>query len=117
MSAVSNIFSSEGEHSKKLSSERLQAYLEGKLSPDEQYEVELWLSEEGMENDAVEGLQALPVKDIRRSVRHLDRQLNKYLIARRRRYYKDNNWAWIAIIVILLCCVLAYTVIHYILKS
>ena len=39
-----------------ISQEQLIAYLEGRLSAEEQHDVELWLAEEGMESDALEGL-------------------------------------------------------------
>lgn len=99
-----------------LPEEKLKAYLEGKLSPEEQHEVEAWLAEEGMESDALEGLHALPPQDTFETVTHLNHDLRKKLLAkkdRRRKNLIDNQWSWIAIIVILLLAILAFVVVRY----
>ncbi|RYD55823.1 MAG: zf-HC2 domain-containing protein [Sphingobacteriales bacterium] len=99
----------------KLPEEKLQAYLEGKLSAEESREVELWLSEEGMESDAAEGLSELPPGDTNKIVGKLNADLNKTLASKRKRRTKaigENKWGWVAIIVILLLCILAYFVIN-----
>jgi anti-sigma factor RsiW len=99
-----------------ISEEKLLAYLEGRLSPTEQREVELLLSEEGMESDAVDGLQAMQPKDRRDSVLRLDKHLNRSLnkSKRRRRNSKpDVMQLVIAVIVILLLAALAYAVTRF----
>jgi anti-sigma factor RsiW len=102
----------------KLPEEMLLAYLEGKLPPEQQYEVEQWLSEEGMESDAVDGLQQLPHNDTRRTVDRLNHRLKDLTDKKRkRRYIKENPWAWLAITVILLLVVLAYLVIRMAVKK
>lgn len=100
----------------RLSEDKLVAYMEGRLSPEEQHEVEAWLSEEGMEADALEGLKELPVKETKDAVSRLNYTLHQKLNKKNRRrskHIKDNNWAWIAVVVILLLCVVGYIVLKY----
>ena len=47
----------------KLPEEMLMAYLEGRLNPEQQREVEAWLAAEGMESDGVDGLKELPAAE------------------------------------------------------
>lgn len=100
----------------RLSEEKLLAYLEGKLSPAEQREVELLLSEEGMESDAIDGLQSMKPMELRQSVTRLDKKLRSQLSGkkRRRRHSKpDVMQLVIAVIVILLLAALAYAVTRF----
>ena len=98
----------------KLSEERLLAYLEGTLSPTEQHEVEMWLAEEGMESDAIEGLQALKPEETKHTINKLKHQLHKTVKGKKhnRRPLNMNLTIWIAIVVILLLTVVAYIVIR-----
>jgi len=100
----------------KLSEEKIQAYLEGTLSPEEQREVEFLLSEETMESDALEGLKQLPVEATQSSIKKLDKQLHQFVYKnkRRARPFADNKWSWLAIILILLLCILAYFILHFV---
>jgi hypothetical protein len=104
----------QGDRKDKLSEEQLLAYLEGKLSPAGQHEVEQWLAKEGMESDALEGLQDIPAAEVKHTVGRINYQLHNDLgkKKRKRRYISDNKWAWIAIIVILLLVVLGYAIIR-----
>ena len=98
----------------RIPEDKLMAYLEGKLSPDEQHEIELWLAEEGMESDALEGLKAIRPEEAKHSVQRLNHTLRKKLLhkKRTRRRPKNDHLTWIAIVVILLLAVLAYIVIR-----
>jgi anti-sigma factor RsiW len=100
--------------------DKLMAYLEGRLSPQEQHEVEEWLAEEGMESDALEGLRKMApeetVQAVNKLKHHLHRQINTKK-NRRQRPIKDNVWGWLAVIVILLLCIMGYVVLRYALKS
>jgi anti-sigma factor RsiW len=118
MSELKNILNS-GE-GKQPSEEKLLAYLEGRLSPEEQHEVELYLAEEGMESDAMEGLKQLPSEDTKATVSKLNWQLRQQLqkkAHRRRQPIRENKLAWAAVAFILLLCVLAYVVLHLSLKK
>src|SRR3569833_3271394 len=73
----------------------LLAFLEGRLSPEEQHEVEQWLGSEGMESDAMEGLKNIPPTETRDTVDRINHELRRQLIPkkRKRRQIKDNPWA------------------------
>lgn len=102
-----------------LTEEKLNAYLEGKLSAQEQHEVEQWLADEGLEADAIEGLKNIPGNEssaITQRINHtLQQELHKKS-RRRTKAIKDNSWAWIAVIIILMLCLVAYVVMHYSIK-
>lgn len=116
MSEVNDIFhNGKG----KLNEEKLNAYLEGRLSVQEQHEVEQWLADEGMEADAIEGLKNIPVSETTSITQRINRNLQQELhkkSRRRSKAIKDNNWAWVAVIIILLLCIVAYLVMQYSMK-
>lgn len=92
---------------------RIMAYLEGKLSAGEQHEIEAWLNEEGMESDAIEGLQQLDTTDARQATQRINHQLHRNLGERKkkRRQPQSNATTIIAIGIILLLAVVAWLVI------
>ena len=98
----------------KLSEDRLMAWLEGNLSAAEQHEVELWLAEEGMEGDAMEGLKELNPAETKHIVGKLNHNLRKAIVSkkRKRRPLETNQFTLIAIAIVLLLIVLAYIVIR-----
>lgn len=101
----------------KLTNELLTAYLEGKLTAEQQHDVETWMSEFGMEADALEGLQTIPTNERREITNKLNHELQQQLRKKPRRRtkpIKDNYWAWVAIILILLLCILGYYILHQI---
>ncbi len=99
---------------KKLSEEKLMAYMAGKLSPAEQHEVEQWLAEEGMESDALEGLYGQNADETKHTVSRLNHDLRQTLHnkKRKRRPANNNYTSWIAIVIILMLVVVAYLVIR-----
>ena len=103
----------------KLPEDKLMAYLEGRLPADEQHEIELWMAQDGMEADALEGLNALPAQETKQLVDSLNYKLRKELGTKKRKHeaIKTNLWSWLAIIVILLLCIVAYVVIYTVLKK
>jgi anti-sigma factor RsiW len=103
----------------KLPEEKLMAYLEGRLSPEEQHEVELWLADEGMESDAVDGLKDMEASEAKETTDRLNHQLRKQLMPkkRKRRQMKDNPWAVQAVVIILLLVILAYIIIRLAVKK
>jgi hypothetical protein len=116
MSEQDNIsFLGPGKGGKKpLSEDKLLAYLEGKLSADEQHEVEEWLSDEGMESDALDGFAALKPEEARNSVNKLNHRLHKTLHQKKpkRRTLKTQLNTTIAIAIILLLVVLGYILVR-----
>ncbi len=113
MSEQDNILSIGGEGRSPLSEDKLMAYLEGKLSPAERHEVEQWLADEGMESDALEGLQGMHPHDTRHSVSRLNHKLRTAILSkkRKRKPLKTEVVTWTAILIVLLLIVLAYIVI------
>jgi anti-sigma factor RsiW len=101
-----------------LTDERLQAYLNGSLTPEQQHEVELLLSAEGMESDAVEGLQEMNTNETQHIVHRINRQLKKDLKHQRKnkRTIKGMEWSWIAVFTVLLLGIVAYLILHLMLK-
>ena len=97
-----------------LPEDKLLAYLEGRLTADEQREVEAILHEDGMESDAVEGLNELSARDTRQVASRINYKLQHDLKTKRYRNNKlfvDNKWAWLAVLIVLSLCILAYCVI------
>lgn len=98
-----------------LPEDKLLAYLEGRLSPAEQREVEALLAEEGMESDALEGLQQLPAHKTRNMAERINYRLQHDLKKNRhrgRKSFSDNKWGWLAVFIILILSILAYFVLQ-----
>ncbi len=95
--------------------DKLMAYLDGKLLPEEQYEIEKWLSDEGMESDAMEGLRTLPADDSKNAIKRLNQNLDRTLKFknRKKRQAKPDQTILVAIVIILLLSVAAYIVIRF----
>ncbi len=99
----------------KLTEEVLRAYFAGELLAAEQHEVEQWLADTGMEADALEGLQNLEADELNNITNKLNHQLAQHIRKqprRRTKAIKDNYWAWVAVIIILLLCIAAYMLIR-----
>ena len=98
----------------KLSEDKLVAYLDGKLSAAEQHDVELWLAEEGMESDALEGLKNLQPHETKQTIDKLKHDLRKTMVSgkRKRRPLRTDHITLIAIGIILLLTAVAYFVIR-----
>ncbi len=102
---------------KDIDNQQLMDYLNGKLSGDALHEVEKSMADNDFLSDAVEGLQRLEgKKNMQVYVDELNASMQKSLAkkkARRlRRRLQDQNWTYLAIILIIVLCVLAYIVIR-----
>lgn len=96
-----------------LSEELLMAYLGGKLSGDELHAVEQLLAGEGMESDALEGLQDFDAAEARAVTTSLNSQLQHSLKKKRRRSRRgiaEQRWAWMAIALVLLLAAAGFAV-------
>jgi anti-sigma factor RsiW len=107
---------------KDIDNQQLMDYLNGKLSGDALHEVERSMADNEFLNDAVEGLQRLEGKsNVQGYVDQMNAAMQKSLAkkkARRlRRRLKDQNWTYIAIILVIVLCVLGYIVIRKALHS
>ncbi|PQJ11567.1 hypothetical protein CJD36_007155 [Flavipsychrobacter stenotrophus] len=98
---------------KQPAGDKLTAYLDGQLTPEEQYEIEQWMSDEGMESDAIDGLKMLEPNDTKVTVNRLNHNLHKTLHSRKgkRRPAKTDANTIITIVVITLLAVVAFLVI------
>ncbi len=101
-----------------LTEEKLQDYLNGSLSLQEQHEVEQWLSTEGMESDALDGLQTINSIDTNHIVHRANHILKKQIKNHRtKRSMKGIEWSWIAVVIILLLGIAAYLMMQLLLKK
>ena len=101
--------------------EVLLKYLQGKLSNEEQHNIEKFLLDDPFEADAAEGLAAIKNKEtIPSVVSQLNRDLKKKTSRRKawvfQREAKLESWLLVAIILILLLAVVGYLVIHFMTK-
>lgn len=89
------------------------AYLEGRLPEADRRAVEAMLSEEGMESDALEGLQTLGADEARGIKTQLNAALQQSLKKGRRprRGMADSRWTLYAVIILMLLAAVAFGVI------
>lgn len=111
MSELNNIWNNgQGE----LSEEMLKKYIEGKLTPEQQYEVEQYLSEDSLEADAIEGLKSVDSNDARELTARINYKLQHELKTKKYRnnnLFADNKWTWVAVLLVLILVIIAYAVI------
>ncbi len=93
-----------------LSDEQLMAYIEGRLPEAERHAIEARLADEGMESDALEGLQTLSAEEARMSKARLNAELQKALHKKRRqrRGLARQQWNVIAVVVLLLLLLMCF---------
>ena len=98
-----------------LPEEKLLAYLEGRLTPGGQREVEAWLSDEGAEADALEGLQALGAEETRKMTSAINAKLQKSLAGKRRkrRGMDAQKWTMVAVGVVLMLAVICFVMLWW----
>jgi hypothetical protein len=102
---------------KDIDNQQLMDYLNGQLSGPEQHELERQMADNALLNDAVEGLQHIhDKKDMQVYVDQLNDALQKSLNKKRRRRekrkLKEGPWGYLAILLILILCIVAYLIIH-----
>ena len=99
--------------SSQFTEDLLVAYLNGSLSPEKQHEVEEWLSNEGMESDAVEGLQNLNSNESKAITQRINHKLKKQLKTKRNKNrFIGMEWSWLFVLIIILLAVAAYLVLR-----
>lgn len=102
---------------KDIDNQKLMDYLSGKLSQQEQHELEKEMADSDLMNDALEGLEAMKSQqNIQHYVEQLNRDLHNQLqqkkARRKKRRFKDDPTMYVAVILILALIVLAYVVVH-----
>jgi len=102
--------------STEVKQETLLLYLQGKLSPEEQHEVEKHLLTDDFEDEALEGLNEVKNKsDLALLVAQLNNDLKKKTKASKgskKNHLKEDQWLWMAILIILLLVIVSYIIIH-----
>jgi anti-sigma factor RsiW len=100
------------EDSQQLSEEQLMAYLEGRLPEEERHAIEALLSGEGMESDALEGLQKMGAEEALSMKQRVNADLQKVLGKKRRgrRGISDQRWTLTTVVVLLLLLVICFAV-------
>lgn len=101
----------------EVDQETLLKYLEGKLSAEEQHEVEKNTLDDAFESEALEGLQDFGNKaKIASMVEGLNRDLKKKTEKKKtlphRRPAKVEPWLIITIVLVLLIAIISYFIIH-----
>jgi hypothetical protein len=109
-----NISSNSGE---LPSNEQLIDYVNNNLSTDEQLHLERGIGEDPFLLDAIEGLRAIPDKEqMNQSISELNKHLNKLVYTKTQRKQKRklpvNQWAMLAVAIILFLSVITYFIIH-----
>ena len=100
-----------------IDQETLMLYLQGKLSTDQQHEVEKQMMDDEFNAEALDGLQE--IKD-KKKITSLVEQLNKDLkkkTEKKKRFRKKlqlhiDPWLIIAVVLILLIAIIAYILVH-----
>lgn len=105
---------------KDIDNQQLMDYLSGNLSGEPLHEVERSMAENAFLNDAVEGLQRMDnKKDVQAYVDELNATLHKSVakkkLRRQKRQLKETPWSYLAILLVILLCVIAYVIIRKIL--
>lgn len=101
---------------KDIDNQLLMDYLSGRLPDDQKNEVERWMADNDFSMEAMEGLtQFAPDKNLQDYVDDLNGRLNKYIQQkkdrREKRKIKENPWTYLALLLILVLCILAYVII------
>lgn len=101
----------------EVDQEALLQYLEGKLTAEEQHELEKSTLDDDFESDALDGLQDFANKArIAAMVEQLNQDLKKKTEKKKRwphrRRVKLEPWLLITIIVVLLIAIISYFIIH-----
>ncbi|HEY4874590.1 MAG TPA: hypothetical protein VIH86_03400 [Puia sp.] len=101
----------------KINNQKLIDYLNDNLSDNEKHEVEKWMSDNDMVNDAVEGLQHVKNKKnlqvyVEQLNKNLQNQLEQKKQQQKQRKLKEYPWIYFAIVLILLLCIIGYIIIR-----
>ncbi|RYY21397.1 MAG: hypothetical protein EOO04_18295 [Chitinophagaceae bacterium] len=107
---------------KDIDNQKLMDYLSGRLPEHERHEVETWMNENDFVNEAVEGLQKFDgKKDLQLYVDQLNKELNQYIekkkTRREKKKLKENPWMYLTVFLILVLVVIAYIIIHQLMKT
>ena len=114
---LQNIFSKSGE---SLTEAQIAAYLDGQLSETDARAVELLLSEDGPDSDAIEGLQGVSSMERSKAVLRVRKNLKSTISANAKKktsLYKPGQWNWVIAFVVLLLIIVGWVVIEAMKKN
>lgn len=102
---------------KDIDNQKLMDYLSGKLSKQEQHELEKEMSGNEMMDDAVEGLKTIRDQQAIQSYveqlnKNLHTQLQQKKARRLKRKLRDEPYIYLAIVLVLALIVISYYVLH-----
>ncbi|MCU7552505.1 hypothetical protein OCK74_25525 [Chitinophagaceae bacterium LB-8] len=103
--------------STNVDQETLLLYLQGKLSPEKQHEVEKQITDSEFDSDAFEGLQKIKDQQRIKSIVHqlhydLKKKTAKKKATREKLRLKEDPLLMISIIIILLLIIISFMIIH-----
>jgi anti-sigma factor RsiW len=101
----------------EVDQETLLLYLQGKLSAEQQHEVEKHMMQDEFDADAFEGLQNITDKKQLASLveglkKDLRKRTDKKKKFREKLRLKEEPWIWITIVIVLMLVVLSFLIIH-----
>lgn len=107
---------------KDIDNQKLMDYLSKKLSAQESHDLEKMMAEDDFMNDAVEGLEQMNnPKKVGISVDELNKELQKQIAKkknrREKRKLKEQPWAYVAIILLLILAIVSYIVVKKYLRN
>ncbi|HEV2481457.1 MAG TPA: hypothetical protein VGS79_17420 [Puia sp.] len=109
---------------KDIDNQQLMDYLSGKLSGEALHELEQSMAGDEFLNDAVEGLQQVRnPRNMQAYVEELNTVMQKSLDKKKtrrqrlRNRLKDEPWTYVAIVIVVALCIVAYVVIRQILHK
>ena len=105
---------------KDIDNQQLMDYLSGNLSGEPAHDVERSMADNAFLNDAVEGLQRIGnSKSVGTYVDELNAALQKTMAKKKqrrlKRRLKESPWSYLAILLVILLCVIAYVIIRKVL--
>lgn len=117
--ALKEILSRMPEH---ISQDMLLDYLNGRLNDAQRHEVEKYLLDNDIAEEALEGLKLIDRKDqiptiVKGLNHHLKKQLTKKAYRKKGLSLRDQPWLIVAVIILLVLIVLAYIVIYKMVKE
>ncbi|WP_344978161.1 anti-sigma factor family protein [Compostibacter hankyongensis] len=98
------------------SQQQLLDYLNGRLPPDQQHEVELHVADCALCSDALEGLSDMRHREqLPAIVRQIHAQLQRELRSHQRKNKRQKYYVWLSavIFILLLILIIAFFAIHY----
>jgi len=101
----------------RINNQMLIDYLNDNLSAEEKHEVEKWMSDNDMVNDAMEGLQHVKnKKSLQAYIDQVNKNLQNQLEQKKQQQQKRNlkvfPWIYLAIVLILLLTIIAFIIIR-----